>query len=69
MKSILLLLGAEDSEDLDAAIDEIYEIERILAEVHNSVSIVIACMHILLIICIYNLFRNFILPLNYEMLA
>lgn len=32
MKSILLLLGAEDGGDLDAAIDEIYEIERILAE-------------------------------------
>ena len=33
MKSILLLLGADDNEDLDNAIDEIYAIETSLAEV------------------------------------
>ena len=62
MKSILLLLGANNNDSLDTAIENIYELESNLA----SVSVLLVeFSH--WYVCVY--FRDFILLPNYEMLA
>ena len=43
MRSVLLLLGANDTTELDAAINDIFELERTLAEVRVLVTEFIRC--------------------------
>ena len=43
MKSVLLLLGANDTTELDKAISDIFELERTLAEVRVLVAEFIRC--------------------------